>query len=85
MWNIYYTSTIKFTKLQLGWKKKFSTTLKSYDIVFRPLIQEISAKEEVIREYADAATMGRVRRMLSLPFFSLFCSSTPHTISIDKI
>ena len=35
--------------------------LKSFDIEFQPFIEEINAKEGVIREYADAATMERVR------------------------
>lgn len=36
-------------------------TLKSFDLEFQPFIEEINAKERVIREYADAATMERVR------------------------
>jgi len=44
--------------------KKFASTLKSFDIEFLPFIEEINAKEEVIRECADAATMERIRSML---------------------
>ena len=44
--------------------KKFASTLKSFDIEFQPFIEEINAKEGVIRECADAATMERIRGML---------------------
>ena len=44
--------------------KKFAITLKSFEIEFQPLIEEINAKEGVIRQYADAATMDRVRSMV---------------------
>ena len=46
--------------------KKFSITFKSFDIEFLPFIQEIKAKEDIIRELADAATMERVRSMFIL-------------------
>ena len=44
--------------------KKFASMFKPFDIEFQPFIEEISAKEEVIRECADAATMERVRSMI---------------------
>ena len=44
--------------------KKFASTLKSFDIEFKPFIEEINAKEEAIRECADAATMERIRSMI---------------------
>lgn len=44
--------------------KKFSITLKSFDTEFQPFIEEINAKEGVIRECADAATMDRIRSMI---------------------
>ena len=44
--------------------KKFASILKSFDIEFQPFIEEINAKEEVIRECADAATMERIRSMI---------------------
>ena len=44
--------------------KKFSSILKSFDIEFQPFIEEINAKEEVIQECADAATMERIRSMI---------------------
>lgn len=44
--------------------KKFGTTLKSFDIEFQPFVNEIKEKERIIREYADAATMERIRSMM---------------------
>lgn len=41
--------------------KKAVNTLKSFDIEFQPFIDEINAKEEVIRKCADTATMKRIR------------------------
>ena len=35
--------------------------MKSFDIEFQPYLEEINAKEGVIRTCADAATMERVR------------------------
>ena len=46
--------------------KKFTHTLKSFDVEFRPFIEEISIKEGFIREFADAATMERIRSMMLL-------------------
>ena len=43
--------------------KKLASALKSFDIEFQPFIDEINAKEGVIRECADAATMERIRSM----------------------
>ena len=77
MWSIYHTGTVTFTEPQLGWKKQISSALKSYNVVFQPIITEISAKEEVIRQYADAATMGRVRRMFIHSFLSVFLALLP--------
>lgn len=37
------------------------SALKSFDLEFQPYIEEIHAKEGVIRQLADAATMKRVR------------------------
>jgi len=37
--------------------KKLAITLKSFDVELQPLIEEIGAREGVIRGYADAATM----------------------------
>ena len=39
--------------------------LQTFDLEFRPFIKEIEAKEEVIREFAGAASMERVRSMYS--------------------
>ena len=44
--------------------KKFASILKSFDMEFQPFIEEINAKEKVIRECADAATMERIRSMI---------------------
>ncbi|KAF8436100.1 hypothetical protein BGX38DRAFT_1262515, partial [Terfezia claveryi] len=41
--------------------KKVTNTLKSFDIEFHPFIEDINAKERVIRECADAATMEKIR------------------------
>ena len=49
-----------YTKLELG-IKKMSSKLKPFDLEFQPFIDEVNAKEGVIRECADAATMERVR------------------------
>ena len=41
--------------------QRIANTLTPFNIEFQPFIQEINAKEGVIREYADAATMARIR------------------------
>ena len=41
--------------------KKLAKPLKSFDLEFQPFIEDINAKELVIRECAGAATMGRVK------------------------
>ena len=41
--------------------KKFTSTLKSFNIEFQPLIEEMNTKEEVVSKYAGAATMDRIR------------------------
>ena len=41
--------------------KKLAITLKTFEIEFQPFIEEINAKEGVIRQCADAATMDRVK------------------------
>lgn len=53
-----------YTKPKLG-INKITNALKSFDMEFQPFIEEINAKEGVIREYADAATMERVRSKYS--------------------
>ena len=45
--------------------RKLAITLKSFEIEFQPFIEEINAKEGVIRQCADAATMDRIRSMVS--------------------
>ena len=47
--------------------KKLAITLKSFEIEFQPFIEEISAKEGVIRQCADAATMDRVKSTDMVP------------------
>ena len=44
--------------------KKLAITLKSFETEFQPFIEEINAREGVIRQCADAATMDRVKRMV---------------------
>ena len=39
--------------------------LKSFDLEFQPFIEEMNAKARAIRDYADAATMGRIKGMNS--------------------
>lgn len=41
--------------------KKAVNRLKSFDIEFQPFIDEINAKEEVVRKCADTANMKRIR------------------------
>lgn len=43
--------------------KNVVNTLKSFDIEFQPFVEEINAKESVIRKCADTATMERIRCM----------------------
>ena len=53
-----------YTKLSLG-VNKLAKMLQSFDLEFQPFIQEIDAKEEVIRGFAGAATMKRIGSMYS--------------------
>ena len=39
--------------------------LQPFDLEFQPFIKEIDAKEEVVREFAGAATMKRIGSMYS--------------------
>ena len=55
---------LDYTKLRLG-AKKLANMLQLFDLEFLPFITEIDAKEEVIREFADAATMKRIGSMYS--------------------
>lgn len=41
--------------------KKVGNTFKPFDIEFGPFIEEINAREKVIRECADGATMERIK------------------------
>ena len=41
--------------------KRILNALKPFDIEFQPFIEEINVKEGVIRKFADAATMARVK------------------------
>ena len=52
-----------YAKSKLG-MKKIANTLKSFDTEFQPFIEEIHAKERIIWECADAATMERIRSMI---------------------
>ena len=53
-----------YTDLRLG-IKKLANILQPFDLEFQPFIKEIDAKEEVIREFAGAATMKRIGSMYS--------------------
>ena len=57
---IFHIKSLLYTKPELG-IKKIASKLKSFDLEFQPFIDEVNAKEWVIRECADAATMERVR------------------------
>ena len=54
---------MRYAKVKSG-IKKFASIFKSFDVEFEPFIEEINAKEEAIRECADAATMERIRSMI---------------------
>ena len=41
--------------------KKITNTLKSFNIGFQPLIEEMSIKEEVISKCANVITMDRIK------------------------
>ena len=56
---------INYTKPKLG-IEKITNKFKSFDIEFLPFIEEINAKEGVIRKFADAATMERIRGIILL-------------------
>lgn len=60
-----YSAVIVFSvKARDYFGKKFTATLKSFDVEFQPFIEDINSKERAIREYADAATMERIRSMI---------------------
>ena len=60
-----------------------ANTLKAFDLEFQPFIDEIDAKEGVIREFADAASMDRIRSML-LSKYGVGYSSTLSNV-LDRI
>ena len=45
--------------------KKIVGVFTPFDVEFQPFIEEINTKEDVIRKYADAATMERIKSMVS--------------------
>ena len=57
---ILYAKVLNCSNSKLG-IARITNTLKPFDIVFQPFIEEINAKERAIREYADAASMERIR------------------------
>lgn len=61
--SLYECMSLNYAKLKLA-MGKFATTLKSFDIEFKPFIEEINVKEAATRELAGAATMERVRGMI---------------------
>lgn len=65
---------MKYVKPNSG-IEKFAITLKSFDIEVQPFIEEIDAKEGVIRECTDATTMERIR---SMPFVYVFDTNLIH-------
>ena len=58
-----FCTPLNYTNANSG-MGRFAITLRSFDIEFQPFIEEINAKESVIRQYADAATMERVKSMI---------------------
>ena len=44
--------------------KKFTSTLKSFNYKFQPLIEEMNKKEEVISKCAIGTTMDRIKGMI---------------------
>ena len=59
-----------YTEPDLG-ITRITNKLKSFDLEFRPFIDEMNAKQGVIRECADAATMERVRGKCKFYIFVL--------------
>lgn len=45
--------------------KNVAKIFKTFDVEFLPFIEDIHARERAIREYADAATMERIRSKYS--------------------
>ncbi|KAF8436098.1 hypothetical protein BGX38DRAFT_1285442, partial [Terfezia claveryi] len=60
-----YKIPLRCAKVRSG-LRKVTNTLKSFDIEFQPFIENINAKERVIRECADAATMEKIRDIESV-------------------
>ena len=58
-----YLDVINYAKPKLG-TEKIANTLSSFDTEFQPFIEEINAKEKVIQQYADAATMKRIKSVI---------------------
>ena len=44
--------------------KKVTHLLKPFDVEFQPFIDEIDAKERLVRECADAMTMERIKGII---------------------
>ena len=55
-WSIYKPVRCYHAKPKLG-SKKYTSIQKPYDIELKPFIEEINAKEGVIRACADTATL----------------------------
>ena len=78
MWGTGNMHDMELSMLNKLGKGKSTSTLKSFEVEFQPFVKEINAKEEAIRECADAATMERIRSCSSpLSFFLLFSSCIP--------
>ena len=45
----------------ISWITTVANVFKAFDVEFKPYIDEINEREQVIRECADAATMDRIR------------------------
>ena len=73
-----------YAKLKSG-RKKLANMLKSFDIEFWPFIEEIDAKEGVIRKYADAATMERIRGIILHLLFEYNSTNSKANIQTSRM
>ena len=63
IYRVKYNISLYYAEPKLG-VKRFTSLLQPFDIEFQPFIEDINAKEGVIRECADAATMERIRGII---------------------
>ena len=61
--------------------RKFTSTLKSFNVEFQPLIEEINTKEDLMSKCASAATMDRIRGMI---LHGVGCDSIDFNSSVQR-